>query len=132
MKTSVAGYRLSKDELDELHRVAHSAYLQGRYDEAVRYFWFISLHAPTDVRYLKGLAAAFFMARNFSQAAVACLCLRKVAPQDPEVSCMLGHTLLMLGQRDLAKLYLEHAVRLPGGEAGVTARARALLEFMGD
>ncbi len=131
MNTSVAGYRLSKEELDELHRVAHSAYLQGRYDEAVRYFWFVSLHAPTDVRYLKGLAAGFFMARNFSDGAVACMYLRKIAPTDSEVSCMLGHTLLMLGQREQAKPYLEHAARLPGG-VEVTARARALLEFLGE
>jgi Flp pilus assembly protein TadD len=132
MNTSLAAHRLSQDELDELHRVAHGAYLAGRYDEAVRYFWFISLHAPTDVRYLKGMGAGLFMARAFSEASVAYSYLLQIAPMDPEVHCMLGHALLMLGQGEQARKHLEHAVQLPGSEAGLDTRARALLELLGD
>lgn len=132
MNKSAAAHRLSTDELNELHRVAHSAYLQGRYDEAVRYFWFMSLHAPTDVRYLKGLGAGLFMTRAFAEAAVAYSYLLQIAPADPEVSGMLGHSLLMLGQREKAKEQLERAIQLPGGEVGMTSRARALLEFINE
>jgi Flp pilus assembly protein TadD len=131
MKTSLKTPRLSADELDELHRVAHEAYLQGKYDEAVRYFWFISLHAPQDVRYLKGLGAALFMTRDFSKASVVYYHLLRIATKDPEVNCMLGHTLLMLGDRDSARKHLDYSLRLPGGDSSMTARARALLELVG-
>jgi Flp pilus assembly protein TadD len=129
MKTSLETF--STDELDELHRAAHGAYLQGRYDEAVRYFWFISLHAPTDVRYLKGLGAALFMSRSFSEASVAYYQLLRIATKDPEVNCMLGHTLVMLGDRDSGRKHLQYSLRLPGGDASMAARARALLELLG-
>ncbi|WP_129781741.1 tetratricopeptide repeat protein [Peristeroidobacter soli] len=132
MNTSIATARFSQAELDELHRMAHGAYLQGRYDQAVRYFWFISLHAPTDLRYLKGLAAGLFMSRAFSEAFVAYSYLRQTAPEDPEVSCMLGNTLLLLGQQDEAKAHLEQAIRLPGAADEITTRAHALLEFIAD
>ena len=130
MKTSLKTPRLSADELDELHRVAHEAYLQGKYDEAVRYFWFISLHAPQDVRYLKGLGAALFMTRDFAKASVVYYHLLGIATKDPEVNCMLGHTLLMLGDRDSARKHLDYSLRLPGGDSSMTARARALLELL--
>lgn len=131
MKTSTAAYRLTTDELDELHRVAHNAYLQGRYDEAARYFWLLSMHAPTDVRYLKGLGASRFMDKAFLDAAVAYLYLVQIAPKDAEAHGMLGHAFLMLGDRTQAGEHLRQAVRLPGSDAGVVARARALLELVG-
>jgi len=129
MNTSVASYRLAPAELDEMHRIAHGSYLQGRYEEASRYFWFMSLHAPTDVRYLKGLGASLFMARAFTRASTAYACLLQIAPMDPEVSCMYGYTLLMLGERTQARRLLEYALRLPGAHES-HGRARALLALI--
>jgi hypothetical protein len=57
--------------------------------------------------------------------------LLRIATKDPEVNCMLGHTLVMLGDRDSGRKHLQYSLRLPGGDASMAARARALLELLG-
>ncbi len=120
----------SKEELQVLHRFGHALYVQGMYDDAVRYFWFLSLHAPTDMRYLKGLGASLFMARRFGDAVVTYSFLTMLAPEDAELQCMCGHALLMNGELQDGKACLELAARLPDGKPEFAARAKALLELM--
>ncbi|MEJ0035225.1 MAG: tetratricopeptide repeat protein [Gammaproteobacteria bacterium] len=124
------GILFSKEELDALHRVGHALYVQGMYDDAVRYYWFLSLHAPTDARYLKGLGASLFMARRFGEAVVTYSFLTVLAPMDAEAQCMCGHALLMNGELRDAKACLELAGRLPDGKPEFTRRAKALLELI--
>jgi len=121
---------LSGEELNLLHRLAHSLYTRGAYDDAVRYFWFLCLHAPTDARYLKGLGASLFMAKRFGEAVVTYSFLTVLAPRDVEVQCMCGHALLMNGELQDARACLEYAARIPGGKPEFTTRARALLELI--
>jgi|GEM_PF-2491319 len=119
----------STEELNILHRLAHTLYTQGLYDDSTRYFWFLSLHAPTDKRYLKGLGASQFMAKRFGEAVITYSYLAAFAPQDPEVHCMCGHSLLMQGDLADARKCLELAAALPG-KSPFTERANALLELM--
>ena len=121
---------LTSEELNVLHRVAHALYTQGLYADAVRYFWFLALHAPTDIRYLKGLGASLFMAKRFGEAVVTYSFLTVLAPRDTEVQCMCGHALLMNGELEDARDCLEYAAQLPGGKPEFTARAKALLELL--
>ncbi len=123
-------YGLSTEELNVLHRVGHSLYTQGMYDDAVRYFWFLSLHAPGDTRYLKGLGASLFMAKRFGEAVVTYSFLTVLAPRDAEVQCMCGHALLMNGELPDARVCLAYAARLPNGKPEFTGRAKALLELI--
>jgi hypothetical protein len=37
----------------------------------------------------------------------------------------------MLGDRDSGRKHLQYSLRLPGGDASMAARARALLELLG-
>jgi Flp pilus assembly protein TadD len=120
---------LSTEELSLLHRRAHALYSRGAYDDAVRYFWFLCLHGPTDTRYLKGLGASLFMAKRFGEAVVTYSFLTMLAPRDAEAHCMCGHSLLMNGEADDARACLEYATRLPG-KPEFTGRARALLELI--
>ncbi len=124
-----AAEMFTTDELDVLHRLAHVLYLQGQYDDALRYFWFLALHAPADTRYLKGLGASQFMAKRFGEAVVTYSFLTMLSPNDPEVQCMCGHALLMRGELADARQCLEYAARLPG-ESAFTDRAQALLALI--
>ncbi len=121
---------LSTEELDVLHRVGHGLYTQGLYDDAARYFWFLSLYAPSDTRYLKGMGASLFMAKRFGEAVVTYSFLTMLAPRDAEVQCMCGHALLMNGELQDARVCLEYAVRLPNGKPEFVSRAKALLELI--
>ncbi len=121
---------LSTEELNVLHRVGHALYTQGLYDDAVRYFWFLSLHAPNDARYLKGMSASLFMAKRFGEAVVTYSFLTVLAPRDAEVQCMCGHALLMNGDLQDARACLEYAARLPNGKPEFVGRAKALLELI--
>ncbi len=119
----------STEELNVLRRLAHALYAQGMYEDAGRYFWFLSLHAPTDKRYLKGLGASQFMAKRFGEAVITYSFLTALAPKDPEVHCMCGHSLLMQGDARDARKCLEFAAALPS-RSPFTERAHALLELM--
>lgn len=119
----------STQELNVLHRWAHTYYMQGLYDEAVRYFWFLVLQAPRDARYLKGLGASQFMARRYADAADTYALLTLLARLDAEAHCLCGHSLLMLGEHAEARRFLEHAGRLPASPE-LAAKARALLRLL--
>src|ERR1700691_1930961 len=121
---------LSAEELNLLHRLAHALYSRGAYDDAVRYFLFLCLHAPADTRYLKGLGASLFMAKRFGEAVVTYSFLTVLAPRDAEVQCLCGHALLMNGELEDARACLEFAARICGGKPEFTGRAKALLELI--
>lgn len=129
MNTSASAHRLEADELDAMHRVAHGIYQQGHYEDAGRYFWFMWLNAPTDLRYLKGFGACLFMARAYEPAAIAYALLVNMTPTDAEANCMYGHTLLMLGDREAAKRFLQRSLQLPGAD-DIQMRARALIDLI--
>ncbi len=129
-ETVLAAGLFSTEEMNVLHRLAYSLYTRGAYDDAVRYFWFLSLHAPRDTRYLKGLGASLFMAKRFSEAAATYALLLHLAPLDPEVLCMSGHALLMQGMLKDARACLELAAALSGEKSEFAARAKALLELI--
>jgi Flp pilus assembly protein TadD len=119
----------SAEELNALHRVAHALYSQGLYDDAVRYYWFLTLHAPRNMIYLQGMSASLFMAKRFAEAVLAYSLLTQLAPEDPQVLCMCGHALLMQGELRDARQCLECAAALPG-DSQFAARAAALLTLI--
>jgi tetratricopeptide (TPR) repeat protein len=125
-----AGDWLSTEELNVLHNMAYSFYVRGAYDDAIRYFWFLSMHAPREKRYLKSLSASLFMAKRFAEAAVVYALLLHIAPLDSEVLYMSGHTLLMQGKMRDAQTCLELATALSRGKSEFSARAAALLELI--
>ena len=119
----------SGEELSVLHRWAHAFYTQGLYEEAARYFWFLSISAPGETTYLKGLGACQFMARRFEEAADTYSLLTLLALRDAEAHCLCGHSLLMLGELADARGFLGQACRLPG-KPEFSAKARALLTLL--
>src|SRR5690349_8738507 len=75
--------RFSKDELEAVYALAHNLFSSGKFDEALKYFAFLTLYAPTDPKYLLGLAASQQMARQFEAAIQTYSFLTLLDPSDP-------------------------------------------------
>ena len=124
--------RFDDADLEMIYTVAYGIYQKGDYRRAVTHFSFLTLYRPTSVRYLKGLGASQFMAREYTAAAGTYAFLLLIHPRDAETLCMYGHAKLLLGEREEANQALAQAARLRRGPAEFIERADALLELLAD
>lgn len=125
-----AARRFDDTDLETIYTVAYGIYQQGDYRKALAHFSFLTLYRPTSVRYLKGLGASQFMAREYTAAAGTYAFLLLIHPRDAETLCMYGHAKLLLGERKEANDALAQAARLRHGATEFIDRAEALLELI--
>jgi type III secretion system low calcium response chaperone LcrH/SycD len=127
-----AARRFDDADLETIYTLAYGIYQKGDYARALTHFRFLTLYRPTSVRYLKGLGASQFMAREYAAAAGTYSFLLLIHPRDAETLCMYGHAKLLLGERAEANQALEQAARLRHCRAEFVERAEALLELIAD
>jgi Flp pilus assembly protein TadD len=131
-ENSPATRRFDDTDLEAIYAVAYGIYQKGDYLKALSHFSFLTLYRPTSARYLKGLGASQFMARQYTAAAGTYAFLLLVQTPDAETLCMYGHALLLLGEREQANKVLARAARLRHGADEFVERAEALLELLVD
>ncbi|THF57276.1 tetratricopeptide repeat protein [Pseudothauera rhizosphaerae] len=122
--------RFTDDELELIYSLAYNLYTQGKYEEAVRYFSFLTVYRPTSTRFLKGLGAAQFMGKRYVEATATYSFVILLDPADAEALCLNGQALLMSGELEDARACLEFATQVPGGKPEFAAKAKALLELI--
>ena len=122
--------RYSGEELETVYALAHNLYSSGRFEEALRYFAFLTLYRPTDPKYLVGLAAAQQMARRFEAAIQTYSFLTLLDPTDPQPTLRIGECLMLLGQTAEARDCFAMVVALAnasGQHPAAKSRAEGLL-----
>ncbi|HYC37694.1 MAG TPA: SycD/LcrH family type III secretion system chaperone [Usitatibacter sp.] len=123
--------RFSPEELEAVYALAHGLFASGKFDEALKYFGFLTLYRPTDPKYLLGLAASQQMARQFEAAIQTYSFLTLLDPSDPGPTLRIGECLMMLGQageaRDSFTMVIAMANVSGGQHAALKARAEGLL-----
>jgi type III secretion system low calcium response chaperone LcrH/SycD len=125
-----AARRFDDADLETIYTVAYGIYQKGDYRKALTHFAFLTLYRPTSARYLKGLGASQFMARQYAAAAGTYAFVLLIQPHDAETLCMYGHAKLLLGERKEANDALAQAARLRDGPSEFIDRAEALLELI--
>jgi type III secretion system low calcium response chaperone LcrH/SycD len=122
--------RFSRDELEAVYALAHNLFSSGKFDEALKYFAFLTLYAPTDPKYLLGLAASQQMARQYEAAIQTYSFLTLLDPSDPGPTLRIGECLMMLGQANDARDSFKMVIAMgnaSGKHSPLKARAEGLL-----
>ena len=125
--------RFSKDELEAVYALAHNLFSNGKFEESLKYFAFLTLYSPTDPKYLLGLAASQQMARQFEAAIQTYSFLTLLDPTDPSPTLRIGECLMMLGQTVEARDCFTMVVALAnasGQHSQLKARAEGLNEVL--
>jgi|SoiMethySBSTD1v2_1073268.scaffolds.fasta_scaffold00824_10 type III secretion system low calcium response chaperone LcrH/SycD len=126
--------RFSAQELEAVYALARGMYMSGRFEEALRYFGYLTLYRPTEPKYLLGLAASQQMARHFEVAIQTYSFLTLLDPTDPEPTLHIGECLMFLGQvaeaRDSFTMVIAMANVSGGKHAAMKARAEGLLQAL--
>ena len=125
--------RFTQEELETVYGLAHNLYSTGRFDEALRYFAFLTLYRPTDPKFLLGLAASQQMSRNYEAAIQTYSFLTLLDPTDPGPTLRIGECLMLLGQADEARDSFRMVIALAnasGQHGPLKARAEGLLQVM--
>ena len=125
-----AARRFDDVDLETIYVIAHRLFEQGRFDSSVRHFGFLTLYRPASPRFLKGLGAGQFMARDFERAAGTWALLVLLEPADAEATYLFGRAMLMLGERRYAEAAFLRAIELGDVASPIVERARAMLEFI--
>ena len=126
--------RFSSEELEAVYALARGMYVSGKFEEAIRYFGFLTLYRPTEPKYLLGLAASQQMARQFEVAIQTYSFLTLLDPTDPEPTLHIGECLVFLGEvaqaRDSFTMVVAMANVSGGRHEALTARAEGLLQVL--
>ena len=125
--------RYSRDELEAVYSLAHNLYSSGKFEEALRYFAFLTLYKPTDGKYLLGLGSSQQMARRFEAAIQTYSFLTLLDPSDPGPTLRIGECLMYLGLVDEARDSLNMVVAMAsasGKHEAAKLRAEGLLDAL--
>jgi len=104
---AVRGY--SSDELEAVYGLAHNAYQQRKYEQAVKLFLFLVENDHAEHRFWMGLAAAYQMAEEHRKALVAFGMVAVLDATNPWPSIHACECYLALGERESARLALDAA-----------------------
>ncbi len=133
-KAAVAGtpavHRFDDADLERVYAIAYRLFDQGRFGKAASHFGFLTLYRPASPRFLKGLGASQFMARDMEQAAATWALLVLLEPADAEAAYLFGRAMLMLGEGRYAEAAFRRAIELGGTGSPIAERARAMLELI--
>ncbi len=122
--------RFDDADLERVYAIAYRLFGQGRFDRAASHFGFLTLYRPASPRFLKGLGASQFMARDFERAAGTWALLVLLEPVDAEAAYLFGRAMLMLGEGRYAEAAFLRAIELGGDGSRFAERARAMLELI--
>lgn len=127
--------RFSPELLDHVGDMAYNLVRQGRFDDAYRYYGFLTVYQPTETRFLVGQGIC---ARELGRLAEARMMFDMAAclePEEPAHTLLSAENALMMGQIDDARESLDQVVRFCAAATGhdaVARRAAALLELTAD
>ncbi|MCZ0944079.1 MAG: SycD/LcrH family type III secretion system chaperone [Gammaproteobacteria bacterium] len=104
---AVRGY--SSDELEAVYGLAHNAYRQRKYEQAVKLFLFLVENDHAEHRFWMGLAATYQMSEQYRKALVAFGMTTFLDATNPWPSIHACECYLALGERENARLALDGA-----------------------
>jgi type III secretion system low calcium response chaperone LcrH/SycD len=125
--------RFSSADLETIYTLAYNLYSGGRYDEALRYFAFLTLYRPTDRKFLLGLAATQQAGRAYEAAIQTYAFITLLDPTDPGPTLRIGECLMQMGQLEEARDSFNMVVAVAGSgstHAAAKARAQGLLDVI--
>ena len=119
--------RLDAATLDAIYAIAYQQLKQGRVDQAKRYFALLLVYAPTDARFLSGMAICSQVGgRNDDAIQLYSLALF-IEPDSCQLAMALAESLVRHQAHDAARELLRLVVRLSQSPADAECRGRAEL-----
>lgn len=74
---------VSDETLEEVYSLAYTYYNQGRYEESVSLFEFLTGASPTEFKYVLGLAASYHQLKFYQEACVGFFFALQLEPENP-------------------------------------------------
>lgn len=85
MKESIEHPQMTKESFEALYHFAYSHYKQGKYEDAVGLFRFLTIHDTNTRKHWMGLGAALQMQKKYDDAIEAYELAAALDPRDPYV-----------------------------------------------
>lgn len=114
-----------------LYAIGHEHYVQRKYEDALRVFWFLCWQDISEARYLKAVGACLREQKRHMPAALAYGLAWQVKPHDPVPLYYVADALLAEGMQEDAESmlasFIEQAENVPAC-AALRERAKSLLQ----
>ena len=127
-------FHFSENDYEAVYALAHSLYSQGRFDDAMRLFAFLTASSPYEKRFANALASSMQMLKMYKQAIEYYSVASVMDLTDPMPTFHTAECLMALSHYPEARQALELVQRQSQTpeRAALLARATALLEHMSE
>jgi type III secretion system low calcium response chaperone LcrH/SycD len=127
--------RIPQDAFETVYAMAFNLLTQGQIEQAQRYFALLFVYAPTDVRFVLGLAIAHHSAGRVDDALSMYSLAGTLEPKNPQHLFAMAECFLERQEFEAARSLLitltRHCAKYPEHEA-LGGRAQALLDLLTD
>ena len=126
--------RLDHTVTESLYGLAYQYATQGRIEQAFDVFRLLALYAPTEVRYLRGLALSCKLLKRYEDAVGFNQFCAYLEPDQPGHALSAAECLLLMGDEAECRVMLKHVDEYCASHVGfdaVAERARAILSLIG-
>lgn len=126
--------RLSRTDTEAIYGMAYNMVMQGQVELANGYLSLLTLYAPTNTKYLSGLALTYKLLEAYDTAVSLYTFVAALEPRQPKHTLALAECQMLQGAPDEARETLGLVVRYcaeHAESAAVGKRAQALLDLMG-
>ncbi|MEO0317647.1 MAG: hypothetical protein RL404_1324 [Pseudomonadota bacterium] len=106
-----AAFGIEDRQLEAVYAIGLGQYQQGRYDDAMKLFAFISFHDPTFMKAFKGIGSCLQMLGRHQEALVYLGLAIIDDDSDLQTAVQIAESLVHVGQREDAHLLLKRITR---------------------
>lgn len=116
-----------------VYNLGFNQYNQGKYEEAARYFRFLTFYNHLEPRYAKAMGACLQMMERYPDAISAYAMAIVMDAMDPEPMLRMAECLIAMGEMADAAETLDSVIKVcdeSGGHEAIKARATALASIL--
>lgn len=120
-------YGIDQDRLEAVYSVAHNMYGNGKFDDALTMFRFLTVMDYSETRFWMGLGATQQMMADYEGAVQSYAYATMLDIEDPRPQIQAGYCLMQMGQLEIAQTALEGVLLAEQLDPGLELQAEAML-----
>lgn len=125
----------TEEEYEAIYNLGFNQYNQGKFEEAARYFRFLTFYNHLEPRYAKAMGACLQMLERYPDAVSAYTMAIVMDAMDPEPMLRVAECLIAMGEVADAAETLDGVIKVcdeAGGHDAIKARAIALASILSE
>ena len=126
--------RLSRTDTEAIYAMAYNLVTQGQIEQASGYLSLLTLYAPTNTKYLSGLALTYKLLKAYDAALSVYTFAAALEPHQPQITVAIAEVQMLQGDFGGSRESLTLVVNYCADHqeaAGIGKRARAMLDLIG-